>query len=370
MAIKLLTPLEVNKGVSASIAQFTRHVNQSIAKFNRDIKVYNSVADADVKANMLHTLNQQLHALNNTCASMFLEKVPACYEKLQKQLHAEMQAESRTLGILLVQGDIQQKRMRDEQSALKLELMMADRSDDSVQLLSRQMNLVEGESGESLSLDGMDDFDVTISSLANNRNFLVSHKSNPEEKYMLQLENRGDISLAVESSLKKAGFSNFFIPILLSKPVFFQTVDKATLPPEFTEADIPVAARNIKVMPLMTGSSPTRVIQSLPPEQRLDKIIDVSTQMAAMLAVLESKGCAFPDMKNDNWFVDEFGNLYISDTKTLVFSDEAGLLDEQDKEGKNLFYKEARGDNVARAGTRFSYHMVPPEAVAGGIRPM
>lgn len=58
----------------------------------------------------------------------------------------------------------------------------------------------------------------------------------------------------------------------------------------------------------------------LPDKEKLSSAINLYKQMAAILINIEKNGCAFPDMKNSNWLVNEDNKLLIGDDKSLMFS--------------------------------------------------
>lgn len=54
--------------------------------------------------------------------------------------------------------------------------------------------------------------------------------------------------------------------------------------------------------------------------------LDVYRQMAAILISIEESGCAFPDMKNSNWLIDQNGRVVLADTKAFIFCDRNGKI--------------------------------------------
>ena len=66
------------------------------------------------------------------------------------------------------------------------------------------------------------------------------------------------------------------------------------------------------------GSLDAHSERIIDPIKRAESGLSIYTQMADILLKIESKHCAFPDMKNSNWLLDRNGCLRIADTKTLI----------------------------------------------------
>ena len=60
---------------------------------------------------------------------------------------------------------------------------------------------------------------------------------------------------------------------------------------------------------------------------RIKSALHIYHQMAIILYKIQQDGCAFPDMKNSNWRVDNNNILQIADTQSFAFMDEEGRLD-------------------------------------------
>lgn len=61
-------------------------------------------------------------------------------------------------------------------------------------------------------------------------------------------------------------------------------------------------------------------------QQRTEAALSIYDQMLTALLTIEGRGCAFSDMKNTNWLVDEHGKLLIADTKGFLFTEPNGTL--------------------------------------------
>ena len=72
----------------------------------------------------------------------------------------------------------------------------------------------------------------------------------------------------------------------------------------------------------------------MPPGEIVLSSLSYYQQMATILLNLQSKQYAFPDAKNTNWLIGNFNQLKISDTKSLLFIDEAGDLQLGSKENE------------------------------------
>jgi hypothetical protein len=48
--------------------------------------------------------------------------------------------------------------------------------------------------------------------------------------------------------------------------------------------------------------------------------IDIYRQMGTILMGIQADGCAFPDMKNSNWLIDNKGVLHLADAKSFIYT--------------------------------------------------
>lgn len=62
-------------------------------------------------------------------------------------------------------------------------------------------------------------------------------------------------------------------------------------------------------------------------QPRLLAALHIYSQMSVILKKLTENRCAFIDMKNNNWLIDEAEQLVVADTKSFLYTDEHGNID-------------------------------------------
>lgn len=85
--------------------------------------------------------------------------------------------------------------------------------------------------------------------------------------------------------------------------------------------------------------------------------LDVYLQMATILSQISNDGCAFTDMKNSNWLIDN-GLLKLADTKSFLFINQERLLDMQ------------LSENYWFDGITATQHLIPPELKHHPVHPV
>ncbi len=151
-----------------------------------------------------------------------------------------------------------------------------------------------------------------------------------QSQYVIQLENRLGMSQNAEVHLRKYRLLGVFLPHLVDRQTSYI----------WGEEDSGVRCiRNMQVMNFLEINNLEKDRKTHTDNTgRVAAALDIYTQMAEVLGVVEANGCVFPDMKNSNWLIDKLGNLRISDTKSFLFTNQVGQLDVSDVEGKNGNY--------------------------------
>jgi hypothetical protein len=365
MPIRALSFIEVESEhcMGADSSAFCEVTNRNIERLNRLIERYNHeltkpVQNRKLKARLLNQLDEELSALNDTSITTFLNASMSFFDVLNKQLFEDIQAE-RGVFMINLRGavDISASGGTVDISASAI---IENMSPEDLQALSRALPYGSDKAAVRHNIHTLNEVltdpefrlflkanEITVCSHENGLNLKITPHAAEEKSFVLQFEDRMDISSAAERHLRKGILSNFF-SILAKRTTTIPSASK----------EVPHKTYNVKVLPFYSGGdlvsyfmSPTFSSPEVPIEVRILAVIDTYQQMAEYLALLESEGCVTTDMKNSNWLRDQSGNLGVVDTKGFQFSNQEGVFDHNDTEGFN-------GLSSVYA---YSNHLRPPE---------
>ena len=176
----------------------------------------------------------------------------------------------------------------------------------------------------------------------NSKNFKITPKDG-SEPFVLKVDNRMGMPKSAEAHLRAHSLKDVFTPVAGERQVTgniivdgtYQTVTSTLLVTKFCgNGDIESHSN----------------IHHHDETARLESALKIHIQQATILKGISRDGCAFPDMKNTNWLVDENGTVRLADTKSFVFVENDGTLDKT-KNGERWF------------GLVRTSYMTPPEFV-------
>ncbi len=306
-----------------------RWVNHEIDQLNQSFEAYRREANPVNKLKKLRRIHAEFNRINDR---MPPESIDACSNynsQFHNQLYQDIKAEFRVLGVSSMQEDAIPDSPPD---------VLANMSYAQVQKMAAASSFVEMTAFFN-NRKNQYTIQVLGKSGGNNSNFLLKSVRPPRVTYVLKVENRLGIPRHIDTHLRKHGLSNVLTPILAARQIG-------------TNVGLQPVTRTVLLTTPCLGmdvASESRNHQG-DDEALIDSAIDIYTQMADILGVMEANHCVFTDMKNSNWLRDEAGNLRISDTKGFLFTDAEGKLDRSD---------DALNGNHHRILK--SWHTIPPE---------
>ncbi|MCH9756603.1 MAG: protein kinase [Gammaproteobacteria bacterium] len=346
MPIRKLKPFQYNPVRSSKdkdIQSFLELIAPDIEALNQAIDLYNRETDSAKKLSQLQAIYSDFQRLNNGCSDEVVSGCSDYDEQVNQQLFEDMQREFEGLGVTSMQQALLPHPLEVAVNPASPDEVIANMPPDKMKnlvtllFLGKRLDLNRlktevyrlSEPGSAAFFQFLRTHDIRSMAGTNSKNFeIVEKDSEPEKRYVLQLENRLGMSMNAESYLRKNGLFDVFVPTLASRQVFY-----------FNEDIEHMFTRNVLIAPFCDGNDlNTRLKKVTTNEERQKAAIDMYTQMAEVFAVTEANGCVFTDAKNSNWLVDEDGNLKISDTKGFLFTNAQGQLDLADAEKKNGNY--------------------------------
>ncbi len=294
------------------VREFKGLINQRIIpRLNFLIHACNAEKDKAKKLELLQEIAIFVEQTNNKAPGNLAQHCPSFHEQLNVRLYSELRQERALLQEIPpsdLPPDVLANMSPEDLKSLAIALEKED---------SAKINLCFGGRGYILRrLGGI-----------NSKNYGLKVRGVSGE-YVLKLDGRLGFPRHVEVYLRARGFSGIFAPVYANRPVTYPDVSH-------------MQTKHVMMTKLYGGGDLETHAQKPAPfydvfgSQHVNCAIDIYTQMAEILGAMQANGCIFPDMKNSNWLIDEAGNLKISDTKSLLFTDSQGKLDKTDAEQSN-----------------------------------
>ena len=141
----------------------------------------------------------------------------------------------------------------------------------------------------------------------NCKNYQFTSRTSPNPtSFVVRVDDRLGGAREMDTFLRTSNLKDIVTPIEAARSVTFNGQTKTLL-----------------ITSVCPGGTPeAHSKRCLTIEDRLKGALDIYSQMATLLLRIDQEDILFPDAKNSNWLLNAEGKLLISDTKSLVFSDE------------------------------------------------
>ncbi|WP_165485082.1 hypothetical protein [Legionella rowbothamii] len=294
------------------------------------IENYNGEENYRKRCLILSQIYQMQKALSNRFPQQIIASCPEYHQKIHHKLFKEIKDEFTSLDI----SSLQENSLEDQLASRPLHFdptslpelianMPPEKVDGLLKILFEGANFNRAELIKLYSPDeeGYKDFEMflhthTIMSLGggNSRNFKITNTHNGKN-LVLKIDFREKYPRHADIYLRKRSLENVCTPIWAERDASFINHKNQHI------------TRSLLVTDYCQGSDLETYAQvSRPINELLSLALDIYRQMASLLKNIVSDGCAFTDMKNSNWLIDN-GTLKLADTKSFLFIDESGLLD-------------------------------------------
>lgn len=312
------------------LKQFYADVADGFMELNTLIENYNSEEHYNKKRLILSLIHQKQKALSNRFPQKIIASCPEYQQKIHHKLFKEIKAEFTDLDISSLQEDTLEEQlaarpthfdpaslpelianMPPEKVDGLLKILFEGANFNRAELINLYLPIEEGYQNFQLFLQTH-----TIISLGggNSHNFKITN-TRSGKNLVLKIDFREKYPRHADIHLRRRSLENVCTPIWAERDASFINHKNQQI------------TRSLLVTDYCQGSDLESHAQlSRPINELISLALHIYLQMASLLRNIVRDGCAFTDMKNSNWLIDN-GVLKLADTKSFLFIDESGLLD-------------------------------------------
>ncbi|MDR3503390.1 MAG: hypothetical protein P4L79_12505 [Legionella sp.] len=321
---------EPNSITDEKLKQFYTDVAVEFMNLNALIENYNKEENYHKKRLFLYQLYQAQKALSSRFPQQIIASCPEYQQKIHHKLFKEIKDEFTYLDVSSLQEHSLEAQLASRRSPFdptSLPELIANMPPEKVDSLLKI--LFEGANFNRVDLinlyspleEGYKDFQMflhthTIMSLGgvNSHNFKITN-TRSGKNLVLKIDFREKYPRHADIHLRKRSLENVCTPIWAERDARFVNNKNQQI------------TRSLLVTDYCQGSDLENHAQlSRPINELISLALNIYLQMANLLRNIVRDGCAFTDMKNSNWLIDN-GVLKLADTKSFLFIDESGLLD-------------------------------------------
>ena len=312
----------------ANLDKFINEANLDIDELNKLIGVYNGTTTHNEGIEQLKKIFRFKQSLENKYSDNYLSRCPAFSIAMQVELFAAIQTELAQCGITNLHGILDTtaspplpqnhfSEILSNMSPQKVNLLIQILLEDSFFNINlRFADLYKPDENGYVEFNNF----LKKNSLSflggyNSRNFKIQ-PNDGSSPYVLKVENRFGMSKLPVVHLQESVLKDKLAPVMAARQstciVNKKHETRTVLVTEFyAHSD------------LMTYGQQYKSDDA----KRVKTAFDIYSQMLDILMALDKEGCAFADMKNENWLIDSNGILTIADTKSVIFFRKDGLID-------------------------------------------
>lgn len=338
-------------------SKFKQALTEEIKTLNNLIDVYNEASD-ELKIAALGQLKQALNTMQHRFPNDLKQYYHSIYHKqIVAPLFDVIRQEEIGLGIL---NPSQIKTLPEfianlpQESLDQLLALLLEK--DFTQERLKQASFLTDETLQQSFQVILDRYEIEVLGGHNSKNFKCKDKFTGKIEVM-KVENRMNMPKEAANELREKALSSVFTPERHEREGFYLGVK-----PDGKQA---MLSRSI----LFTEYYPKGDLKRTVNEEvgaKLDSALDKYLQMGHILQDIEQAGYCFPDMKNANWLVDDFGQLRIADTKSFLYTQkEEGVVEDflgnETIEQKRILNRTNEKNSLYSLPN--SPHMNPPELI-------
>ncbi|MBI2785262.1 MAG: hypothetical protein HYX60_02695 [Legionella longbeachae] len=279
------------------------HLNQLIIAYNKTRNKQDSIEK-------LKSILRYKQDIENKYSDKYVSKCSDFSNEIQVKLFLSIKKEFETLGIPSLYGILDKGSPKTNSFSEILANMEPEKVNKLIVILSKGRRFSKEELAQLYAPENNKDFESflqnnSISFLGggNSKNFKITPNDN-STPYVLKVENRMGMPKAPVVKLRDQSLKDNLTPILAERQGTTNEMTRTILITEFCAGGDLMAQNTLKK------------------KKHIESAVKLYDQMLSCLIGIGNDGCAFPDMKNTNWLVDEHDKLMLADTKSLVFCDE------------------------------------------------
>ena len=323
---------------AAESVQFVDALNDCITWLQDEIDTYNKTHDLDKKKQQLIKIERQTLVLQSLAPEDIMTSYPDYDREILHTLFTELKTQtdifeaSASISALDFSVARMLQRMSPDRIAQLLLILSAGASFDQSKLDDLCFPGADAALADECRMfyDFLKMYRIRFLGGGNAQNFMIVHVLDPGDTFVLKVENRLGMPKHVERTLRDAALSEVFMPLHAERQATFidqKIMEKTTC---FLVLTSYCAGDSLEKY----GHKP------VDPDVRLDDALHFFTQMADILVKMSAINCAFPDIKNSNWLVDEKKRLRLSDTKSVIATQQDGSISRTalKREGFNVIY--------------------------------
>jgi len=308
------TPTVKHRKALLNEQAFVDAVNIDIDQLNVLIQDYNASKSMDEKTQLLQKIIHEQQEIDNKYPPDIMGNCASYREAIYIKFYKELILNRH---LLALKNNQEEHVDTDLTSAQLLVNMSPEKSSQLLGILlkgaqfNRQdyVKLYNGENNpEALAFKTfLGNHTLTFLGGSNSKNFKITPKVGLA--MVLKIDNRLNMPKSAEAHLKKHSLQQVLTRVYTERQATFidevgSVLTRTLLITEFCDKG------NLETHSTTCPDNPTRIKSAL----------QLYKQMGTILEHIRDDDCAFPDMKNTNWLVDQDGKLRISDTKSFVFS--------------------------------------------------
>lgn len=312
------------------LKQFYTDLAIEFTELNALIEKYNSEENCPNKRLFLYQIYQTQKALSSRFPQQIIASCPQYQQIIHHKLFKEIKNEFTYLNVSSLQEHTLEAQLALKQpqvDSTSLPELIANMPPEKVDNLLKI--LFEGAGFNQLELinlylpheEGYKGFQVFLQTHAimslggrNSHNFKIT-KTRTGQHFVLKIDFREKYPRHADIHLRKRSLENVCTSIWAERDASFINNKRKCI------------TRTLLVTDYCQGSDLESHAQfSRPISELVSLALDIYLQMASLLRNIVRDGCAFTDMKNSNWLLNN-GILKLADTKSFLFIDESGLLD-------------------------------------------
>ncbi len=311
-----------------------------VSKVNALIDDYNLAEDPLIKKSILRTIQQKIRVVDHNCPNSQIEQSPD-YREARAALFIEIKYQLETLGersLLYENNDATSfEELIANMSPEKIDKLLAILSKGNRPELEEELKaLYETDDNSQEAADFrmfLTSYEIRYLGGMNSQNYKVTNLYTKQDM-VLKVDNRLNTPRNIEDHLRET-LRNFISPIHVER--------EGT----YTDDSGKVTSRTILVTSYYKSGSLEQECKDFIDRNKkrpIDELVihecSIFEKMAKILSDIQDAGCIFPDAKLSNWLIDESGNVFISDTKSMGYTNDQGVftLDQPGNEFAHLLY--------------------------------
>ncbi len=308
---------------------FLDEINADIRVIQGLITRYNDPRDGILQQALLHEIEINYQAILDKYPASLMAYSADFKTEIEDKLFNAIQEEREKLNVSSAHPDDSLSRIIECMSGEKMARLMTILNHGAQFKRDEFYNLYTNADLE----DDYDRFQLFLDSITeikflggvNSKNFQITYPNGDSQ--VLKLEYRFGQPAIIETHINTHLPTGVLSPTHVKRQATF-TYDDTISARHGTQTKYRAVNRSLLLTDFCQGGDlQYHGEQITNPSKKIESALSIYIQMAKILKRLTQNQCAFPDMKNTNWLIDDKGLLKIADTKSFLHIDGHGQLD-------------------------------------------